>query len=273
MTCREFENLLHPYVDDEFDAVERAAADSHLAVCRGCSARVQEARGFRHALRTAVATHDSRQAPEGLRVRVRDAVRRERRRRTARRALVASSAVMAVALAVSIGYASMPKRRDRFMLDAARRHARPLPVEIQARAHDEVEAWFRDKLDHRVPVPRLQNAQLAGARISNVQDRPAAYIRYQRPNPNGPARDIGLFVFPDQDHEVEAYPLPSVQVDNRLGFNVAIWREGEIVYEMVTDLDERDILALFEAQQGPHPSVPPHPSTPTVDVRPVSLDR
>jgi anti-sigma factor RsiW len=267
MTCREFENLLHPYVDDEFDAAERAAADSHLSACPTCSARVYAERRFRHSLRAAALAHaEQRHAPESLRVRVVEAVRRERRRRTVRRALMASSVAVGLAVVVSFGYASMPKRRDRFMLDAARHHARPYPAEIQAHGHEEVEAWFRDKLEHRVPVPRFRNAQLAGARISNVQDRPAAYIRYQRPNPNGPARDIGLFVFPDQEHEVEADPLPSVQVDNRLGFNVAIWREGEIVYEMVTDLDERDIRALFDAQQG-------RPPTPAVEVRPVSLER
>jgi anti-sigma factor RsiW len=273
MTCREFENLLHPFVDDEFDAAERAAVDSHLASCPTCSARVHAERHFRHALREAVAGHPEHgHAPESLRFRILDTMRRERRRRSARRVMMASSVALALAAAASIGYASMPKRRDRFMLDAARRHARPFPVEIQARAHEEVEAWFRDKLDHRVSVPRFLNVEVAGARISNVQERPAAYIRYQKASPNGPSRDIGLFVFTDQDHEVEAYPLPSVQVDNRLGFNVAIWREGEIVYEMVTDLDERDILALFEAQQGSKPTLPPA-TAPPVDVRPASLDR
>jgi anti-sigma factor RsiW len=267
MTCREFENLLHPYVDDEFDAAEAAAANSHLAACLACSARVYAERRFRDALRIAAEGQPEQQhAPDRLRVRILDAVRRERRRRTARRALMVSSMALGLAAVVAVAYSSLPKRRDRFMLDAARRHARPYPAEIQAQAHEEVEAWFRGKLDHRVPVPHFQNAQLAGARISNVEDRPAAYIRYQRPSPNGPARDIGLFVFPDQDHDVEADPLPSVQVDNRLGFNVAIWREGEIVYEMVTDLDERDIRALFDAQQG-------RPAAPSVDVRPVSLDR
>lgn len=273
MTCRELENLLHPYVDDEFDDAERAAVDAHLAACSTCAAHVYAERHFRRAVREAVAAQAQQgQAPDGLRLRILDTLRRERRRRTARRAVMSCSVAIAVAAAISIGYASMPKRRDRFMLDAARRHARPFPVEIQARAHEEVEAWFRDKLDHRVPVPRFPNAEVAGARISNVQDRPAAYIRYQRPTPNGRARDIGLFVFTDQDHDVEAYPLPSVEVDNRLGFNVAIWREGEIVYEMVTDLDERDILALFEAQGNSQPTVAPTPP-PSVEVRPVSLER
>jgi anti-sigma factor RsiW len=271
MTCQEFENLLQPYVDDEFDAAERAAADSHLATCPACSRRVHRERSFRHTLREAVAAHPvEAHAPDALRLRIVEAIRRERRRRYARRAAMISATAAALLAVLSIGYASMPKRRERFMLDAARRHARPLPAEIQARVHEDVENWLQGKLDHRVPVPRLQNAEVSSARISNVQDRPAAYIRYQKPNPNGPPRSIGLFVFGDQEHEVEAYPLPSVEVGNRLGYNVAIWREGEIVYEMVTDLDERDIRALLEAQGGSAPALAPA-RVPAVDVRPVSL--
>jgi anti-sigma factor RsiW len=273
MTCQEFENLLQPYVDDEFDEAERAAADSHLAGCPACSRRVHAELHFRHTLREAVALHPlEARAPDALRLRVLEGIRRERRRRYARRTAMISATAAVVLAAVTIGYSTLPKRRERFMLDAARRHARPFPAEIQARAHEEVEDWFRGKLDHHVPVPRLQNAEVSSARISNVQDRPAAYIRYQKQNPNGPPRSIGLFVFNDQDHDVEAYPLPSIEVGNRLGFNVAIWREGEIVYEMVTDLDERDIRALLEAQSGSAPALTP-PRVPAVDVRPVSLDR
>ena len=39
-------------------------------------------------------------------------------------------------------------------------------------------------------------------------------------------------------------------MDTSHGYNVALWRDGEIVYELVTDLDERDIRALLDAQDA-----------------------
>jgi hypothetical protein len=135
-----------------------------------------------------------------------------------------------------------------------------------------MEAWFHGKLDHRVSVPRLPNATLSGARISNVTDRPAAYISYERntDEKGAPAKRIGLFIFDDTHREVEAPPLPSVQVGSSLGYNVAVWREGEIVYELVTDLDETDIRRMLAEQGATGGGEPSRPVTSDVSApRPV----
>ena len=134
-----------------------------------------------------------------------------------------------------------------------------------------MEAWFDGKLDHRVSVPHWPNVRLSGARISNVTDRPAAYISYERGGDThgAPARRIGLFVFDDTRREVEAPPLRAVQVNSSLGYNVAMWREGEIVYELVSDLDESDIRRMLAQQAAPRDV--PVAVTPEPQARPVSL--
>lgn len=284
MTCDDFDKLLHPYVDREFDNSERDEADRHLAACLECTRKVQFERQFRLALRAGVEGDGApgHRAPESLRMSVLSGISREHRRKQSRSMIGVASAAAVIMAVGSTVWVYWPKERERFLSDAAERHARSLPTEIQAGAHEEVEAWFGGKLDHRVRVPRFQNAHVAGARLSNVQERPAAYIRYQKPDKAGTPRTIGLFVFGDSDHDVEAKPLPSVELDQRLGYNVAIWRDGEIVYEMVTDLDENDIRALLMAQQDapsapaapepvqPAPSIAPA-TRPALDVRPVSL--
>ncbi|HYR56350.1 MAG TPA: transmembrane regulator PrtR, partial [Myxococcaceae bacterium] len=62
---------------------------------------------------------------------------------------------------------------------------------------------------------------------------------------------IGLFVFRDSDGEVEATPLPSVELDTSHGYNVAIWRDHEIVYELVSDLEETDIRQMLSDRSAP----------------------
>jgi hypothetical protein len=142
-------------------------------------------------------------------------------------------------------------------------------VEIHSTTPEGVEAWFGGKLLHRVPVPRFPNTVLAGARLSNVTDKEAAYISYETDTPGNARRRMGLFVFHDGAERVKARPLPAVQVANTHGYNVAVWREGEIVYELVTDLDEHDIRRML-GQRAPHEGVPT-PVSPNVQIQPAAF--
>jgi hypothetical protein len=47
-----------------------------------------------------------------------------------------------------------------------------------------------------------------------------------------------------------------VQVDSTTGLNVAIWRDDEIVYELVSELTEADILKILQERGVDAPSAP-----------------
>ncbi len=274
MTCQELEKFLYPYLDGEFQPEERLEVEAHLSRCPACAQRVHEEARMQQALRRAAREAvEGTRAPASLRAGLREGLRREQRRTRQWQWARASAAALVVVASGGVWMALQPEQHQRFMEDAARRHARKLPVEIAGGSHENVEAWFDGKLDHRVQVPRLPNVRLSGARISNVTDRPAAYISYERtPEAEGaPARRIGLFVFDDSHREVEAPPLPSVQVGSSLGYNVAVWRDQEIVYELVTDLDETDIRRMLAEQKLPAPR-PSRPVGPDVRAMPVSLE-
>ncbi|MDY7228063.1 anti-sigma factor family protein [Hyalangium rubrum] len=252
MTCQELDRLLYPYLDGEFQPEERMDVETHLEACSACTRRVEQEREIRQTLRRA-ARHSlqSSRAPQSLRAGIQVGLKREQRRATQAQFLRVSAAALVV-VAVGGGWISMrPERHQRFVEDAARRHAKGLPYEIANAAPEHVEAWFENKLDHTVLVPRLPNARLSGARLSNVESYPAAYISYEtRPAKEGEeARRIGVFVFDDARRELNAQDLPSVQADSNTGYNVAIWRDGEIVYELVADLSEADIRKLIQEQE------------------------
>jgi anti-sigma factor RsiW len=273
MTCQELDSILYPYLDGEFQPEERLEVEAHLTGCAECAQRVHEEARMQQSLRRAAKQAvETTRAPDALRARLQQGLRQEQRRASQGWWLRASAAALVVVTAGGTWMTLQPEQHRRFMEDAARRHAKKLPVEIAGASPENVEAWFDGKLDHRVSVPHLLNAELSGARISNVTDRPAAYISYERtPDKQGaPARRIGLFVFDDAKREVEAPPLPSVRVGSSLGYNVAVWREGEIVYELVSDLDESDIRRMV-TQQGAGTTRPSHPVTPDVTPLPVSL--
>ena len=56
------------------------------------------------------------------------------------------------------------------------------------------------------------------------------------------------------------------EVGSSHGYNVVSWREGDVVYQLVTDLDEQDIRDLMPPQEGQ-----PVPPKPAIDVRPAAF--
>jgi len=115
-----------------------------------------------------------------------------------------------------------------------------------------VASWFAGKLDFNAAPPHFSggDVRLVGARLSNIQDHPAAYVRYDLPRGH-----LGLFIVEDADRRfgevgraVQIGPS-SVRLINERGFNVAVWRRNEIVYSLVSDLDENDLARLVKRTQ------------------------
>jgi anti-sigma factor (TIGR02949 family) len=273
MNCSDLPHVLYPYLDGEYGPEERVEIDGHLAECPDCSRRVHLEARFRDTVRAKASPRrpSGPKASSGLKRRLVAGFRREQLLRTQRQFLRVG-AVAAVALAAGGTYAlSRSPSRGPYVDDATQRHARGLPLEIKDAPPEQVEAWFGDKLDHRVPVPRLANATVSGARLSNVKDRPAAYIRYEAATSRSPSpRRVGLFVFGDVERVMDAPAFPSMLLEQHRGYNVAIWREGEIVYQLVSDLQEDDIRRMVTTgADGPPPRSPAQPTG--LAVQPASL--
>ncbi len=279
MTCEELDGFLYAYLDGEFGPDERLQFERHLAQCGRCAQRIHLEAGFHETLRKKtqeLLSDPALRAPDGLRHEIQARIRHEQHRASLQSWIRASAAAVAIA-SVGAAYVYLrPGSRERFAEDAALRHAKVLPFEIQQTTPEHFEAWFQGKLDHGVRVPRLPNAQLAGARLSNVKDKQAAYFTYDASSSAGIApRRIGLFVVYDPKREITAAPLP--ELDSSHGYNVATWREHEIVYELVTDLDEADIRQMLSGAQSiartrvqaPEPLLSSPTSPPATEGRPL----
>jgi anti-sigma factor RsiW len=261
MNCQTLDLHLTAYLDGELVDEARAEVERHVATCAGCVHRVEVARHNLAVIRAAA--QSGPKAPEALRQSIFNHVRRDairtRRWQQLKFSGVAAGVVVAL-LAAKAGY-----RLHQFQLyqqDAAMRYARQFPLEVQGPGAEKIEAWFGGKLDHRVNVPRFPNATAAGARLLQVRDKQAAYIRYDAQRP------MGLFVFGD-DHDVDVGSEP--EVGSSHGYNVVSWREGDVVYQLVTDLDERDLRELVPAAREAQAT--PLRSNPVLEAQPASLHR
>jgi anti-sigma factor RsiW len=259
MDCGEIDRAVDVYLDGEFDARERAEADAHLAKCERCRALVQHEGRVRTAVRARLreamtAPAEGGRAPPALRARIEDALSR-RRRPLWRRALspLPVGALAACAAGALLVFAT--HGTDAALVEeAVRSHHRGLPLEVMAASVGEgsIPAWFAGKLDFNPAPPRFLAAgvHVLGARLSHLRELPAAYIRYELPR-----GQAGLFIvddpagrFGEAGREVRVGGSV-VRLVNARGYNVAVWREKEIVYSLVSDLEEP---ALFELVRTAH---------------------
>ena len=259
MNCLELDRLLYPYLDGELLPDEKLELERHFATCTGCSKAVETERSALSIVRLA-ARSGSPSAPASLKRNLLAGIRGEQKRQRQRRLLRWSAAAASVAICtLAANHQWRAFQRRLFIEDVTSRYARQFPLEIQQRTPRELEAWFGGKLKHRVTVPRFPNATASGARLLNVRENQAAFIRYdtQRPGEAAP-RPLGLFVY--QAPEDDVGPLPEAEFGSGNGFNVVSWRDGDVVYRLVSDLDEQDVRQLL-------------PESPLADAKPAALQR
>lgn len=260
MNCAELGRALDAYLDGELAPQEGEEVASHLAHCDACRLVADREGRAREAMRAHLkaamgAGASAGVAPDPLRERIQRALANERRpllRRLVSPLPVATAMACAAGIVVVLATHGRP---DPLAEEAVRKHTRDLPLEISAAGlgPDSVSGWLAGKLDFNAAPPRFSrgDVRLVGARLSHIQDRPAAYVRYELPRGH-----LGLFILDDPDRRFGEAGRPlragpaTVRLVNSRGFNVAVWRRNEIVYSLVSDLDEADLARLVQAAQG-----------------------
>jgi anti-sigma factor RsiW len=260
MDCGDLERSIDAYLDGEFDARERAEADAHLAACERCRGLADAQAALRAAVRARLreamaAPAEAGRAPPALRARIEDAI--ARRRRPLWRRLLSPLPLGAIAACAAGAFLVLATRGPDGALveEAVRSHHRGLPLEVMAASVGEgsIPAWFAGKLDFNPSPPRFRadGVHVLGARLSHLRELPAAYIRYELPR-----GQAGLFIvddprrlFGDAGRVVQLGPH-AVRLVNARGYNVAVWRENEIVYSLVSDLDATALFELVRTAQA-----------------------
>ena len=254
LACRQVEEtFLHAYVDGEFSGDESAELKIHLESCAECAHAVRIHESYKAAMLRA-GIH----ASHGLHDAVRDQLAAESRQgrwgrafRDPRAIGVAAAAVGAAAWFLAGGLQHPLFSRPHTLLeDSVAVHARALPLDYTASDVGAAQKWLAGRLDFGVQLPRL--GQVQGVRLSNVHSRQAAVVTYTIPR--GEGRRVSLLIVDDPEQQL---PGAARQIADReiwlsqaRGFNVASWRNNEVVYSLVSDLDEQDILALVKAAEN-----------------------
>ncbi len=116
------------------------------------------------------------------------------------------------------------------------------PLEVESGGIHQVIPWFSGRLDFAPAIRFPGDAEfpLRGGAVGYFLDRKAATLVF-----GGPQNPISLFVF-----KADGLPWQHGErgglsrVSSRGGFNVLLWREGELGYALVSSEDERALMRL-----------------------------
>ncbi len=243
--CDQAREHLLDAIRDRLAEPERARIERHLATCPECTRIFERER----ALDQALAKRTTHALPEALRERLAARVAPPPRRRLARSAAIFVPSLAAVLLGLFLAHRWSNPNQE-LAREAVNDHLRVLyaehPIEIESGGIHQVKPWFAGRLDF-APVLSFSGDEefpLAGGAIGLFVDRKAATFIFKHK-----LHTITLFVFRSEglgwpmrgNAALGALSCTSAPVR---GFNTLLWRDGDLGYALVSDVDASELTRL-----------------------------
>jgi anti-sigma factor RsiW len=223
------------------------ALEAHLAGCDACRHEDAADRELSLALEARL---PKRQAPGHLRRSIEEQVR-ESTRPPARATRAFTAATVAAVVAIAAAVLLLARREpDAMVAEALNDHLRVLysthPVDVEGADVHRVKPWFEGKVDF-APVVAFggdDDYPLKGGAVAYFIDRKAAAYVYERR-----LHVVTLLVYradglPWSTAATVALGHVRAAVRTTRGFNVLYWRDGDLGYAMVSDLNLQELETL-----------------------------
>lgn len=236
--------LVHAYIDNELDPASALAVARQIAADPALAAEAARTEALRNAIRERLPRE---QLPPHLRTRIDAAIGLRRNSSHPTWHALAASVAFAVVLASGSTWLTIhPTLDDRTAEAVVDGHIRalmaPQPADVSSSERHTVKPWFNG----RIPVsPRVvdlaaEDFPLIGGRIDVVDAVPTPTLVYSRRK-----HVISLFAIPDAG--VNSAPIAREAIN---GYNVAVWRQDQVTYWAVSDLNATELETFAEKFQA-----------------------
>jgi len=234
-------------------AGEDRALRGHVESCADCRREEEAQRLLTAALLERLPQHPASLA---LKRRVAEAAAAAPRRQALpRRALFSGALAAAAALVLVVAIpAHNASTRAALVAGAVDEHLSAvrgeLPLSVVSSGIHEVKPWFTGKLDFAPDVSFGGNADfpLQGGAVARFLDRPAALLSFRRRS-----HVISLFVVSADGLPFPGGPPSAGAVHTLRGFHVLTWRQADLGYVLVSDLNPGELAELAALLAGAEP--------------------
>ncbi|MBI1786540.1 MAG: hypothetical protein HYR60_03175 [Acidobacteria bacterium] len=248
MNCSAARKAIYPSPDRCVLSVETGKALDHVRQCPDCRRYFESQAEWSRLLR---AKAGAEPAPDQLRERIAGEIESHQRIEGPRRlGWIAAAALIVVCLPALWFARRIPSQL--FFLALCEDHIKYLSADSQLRSSDraEIESWFRDKTDFGVRVAALGTAEILGSRLCFLRGKKAALVFYRQQG-----RPVSLFQINRRDLSLAA--LDRWEVDGAAvwrasfkGYSVAAFEQRGVVYALISDLRESELLRLASAARA-----------------------
>ncbi len=261
MDCRELRQHLLDYQRGRLNPELEEKVRAHIEECTSCSRAGATERALTDLLERKLPQYP---APISLKLRLAaqwpsTSVTRPSWWERWGRSLVPAGAFVLILLLLLPWYYERTAARqasENMVTEAVNNHLRILqsqhPLEIESGNFHQVKPWFAGRLDFAPVVLFLGDEEfpLRGGAIGYYLDRKAAVFEY-----GSRLHTISLFVFraeglPWSAHVLETVGNVRAYSGARRGYNVILWRGGELGYAMVSDVDSSALRKLVVKLSG-----------------------
>lgn len=248
MNCASNKKFIDAYMDGELEAGMMLDIENHLESCSPCGDFLNLKRHMKRELSKLQRVN----APQQFRTQIESLTSGPQRIWWQKPVIAAPIAAAAALLLLiwSTGGPAPTNSKDEMVLlvnDVVDRHVRELPMEIQDSNQQQAASWFQGKIDFPVrPLgPGIQNATFRGARVSNVRENQAAQMEYIVEG-----KKVTFMVFPTNRLSISGGNVLTVRgkqilTGRRNGYNVAMAKEGDMIYAVSSDLPVKKLVSLL----------------------------
>ena len=251
MNCPEVRKTLYPSPEKCALTVETSRAWEHLRQCVACQEHFSIQAAWALTLK---AKMEPEEIPEWLHCKVLGKIQKAQGPGTRRWFSQSGRRMLIVALLffslAGAWFAYFWPSRQLFQ-SVFEDHARYLEAQSQLNSSnaEDIESWFRDKTDFGVRVPAVDSAQLLGGRLCFLKKRKAALVFYRKGG-----RTVSLFQFNARGISLAA--LKQAEIDGSVlwrtssqGYSLAAFEQRGVLFVVVSDLRESELLNLASAMQ------------------------
>ena len=249
MNCRDVEKYLQAYVDGEFSEAEESEIEQHFKFCPVCRKNISFETWFKKGLKQSM---PDRNAPQSLRVQINRLLKDEKRKEFPLY-LKLTPAVAIVLIFMGVIFFPDIEVSSPIVEATVDRHVNDLPFDVQSDDYQKINKFFREKIGQviRIPSFRTSNIVIRGGRLGLVRKRSVAYLSFNRGE-----RRYSMTAAPFKDF-MDKFPGGRRRVVNNhdffvtkhAGFNVVVWRNQQMIYSIVSDEGERDLVELAAAAE------------------------
>lgn len=224
-------------------------AQQHMRHCERCCSYLRADVELRQRLRELEPEKPSAQFKEKLFTEISrlrwEKSRRERKRKLRRLASIGAAIILTV-MAGWFWLARGPEPSSQLTLAdfLVEDHQQNLPGRFMttAAAASEIESWFEGKVDFPLHVQVLEETEILGARLCQVEGRRAALIFYRCGS-----HMLSWFTFPQSR---EHGPKESPALLTLRGYHLVMWDENGLTHAVISDMDSEELIRMLSQQRG-----------------------